>query len=136
MTLRELSDSLRGDGWRWTCWKLWHWLYRPSQMDDDDGWVPFEAEPATYPNIVRRQLGLPEDLSEHERLMRHTGRPECPIPEHTDALRLLGQARMELDTATHRVARLEATNNRQRREIEYLRCRLNHPARGDQQEAA
>lgn len=41
----------------------------------------------------------PGDLSEHERLMRHTGRPECPIPDHADALRQLGRAIMERDEA-------------------------------------
>lgn len=140
MTLRELSDSLRGDGWRWTCRKLWDWM--TADHDDGTGWVPFEDRPAPPYRPRHDLIGYieagqhPPDLSDHERLMRHTGRPECPIPEHTDALRLLGQARMELDTTTRRVALLEATNNRQRREIEYLQCRINHPARGGQQDAA
>jgi hypothetical protein len=54
-------------------------------------------------NGLRRVLGIttpaPVDLSDHERLMRHTGRPECPIPEHADALRLLGRAVADRDHA-------------------------------------
>lgn len=67
----------------------------------------------------------PARLTDHERLMRHTGRPECPIHEHTDALRRLGrtvmerdEARAEADLWMHRALRAEA--------------RLRHPSGGQQ----
>ncbi|HET9118501.1 MAG TPA: hypothetical protein VFN75_10600 [Pseudonocardiaceae bacterium] len=46
----------------------------------------------------------PPPLSEHERLMRHSGRPECPIADHTDALRRLGRAILELDALRRQLA--------------------------------
>lgn len=70
---------------------------------DPAHFVPFEEVPG---------------MSERERLMRHTGRPECPIPEHADALRRLGQVTIERDEWMQRALLAEA--------------RLHHPSNGRQ----
>lgn len=59
-----------------------------------------------------------EPITEHERLMRHTGRRECPIADHADALRLLGRMTIDRDQWRSRALTAEA--------------RLRHPAQGDQ----
>lgn len=63
----------------------------------------------------------PVTITERERLMRHTGRPESPLVEHADALRMLD--RMTLDRDMWRARALTAE------------AKLRHPA-GGQADAA
>lgn len=71
--------------------------------------------------------------TERERLMRHTGRPECPIPEHADALRRLGQVIAERNEARNLARRrhdlillLEGRCDKLSAQLERAEGRLRH----------
>lgn len=101
----------------------------PSHCGADDPGCPNPTlHPACYPPGFTWE--------EHERLMRHTGRPECPIAEHADALRRLGRAIIERDTARQErdlwVARCTDWVHHSHAllaQIAELECRLRRPAR-------
>jgi hypothetical protein len=76
------------------------------------------VSPPTDPEALATLLAGPSARpTEHERLMRHTGRPECPIPEHADALRRLGRMVIERDDWKRRALTAEA--------------KLRHPCTGE-----
>lgn len=88
--------------------------------------------------IADRQMDDEPGRSERERLMRHTGRPECSIYEHVESFRQLGRTTMELDQVRHerddwiRRARLWRQRARElQHQVAELECRLAHPARGE-----
>lgn len=96
------------------------WISQPEPTPDSERPGDWPAPTPFRPNL--RLIGYLEEgqhpaLTDRERLMRHTGRPECPIPEHGDALRELGRMILDRDQWRHRALTAES--------------RLRHPARHD-----